>query len=155
MIDNTDTIRKVVRDVENISYEQRIHPLTQDENNNVIIEMYSNFKPKLNNFTNALNGLTEKYESLTWLDNPNEDSLKSLHTLITISKSFCNTINLDFNHFKTCNALKENNFLKTEIENYEMSIQDFTEVTNDLERVFFTLPKNKEFNTTTDNLKAL
>src|SRR5690606_30674992 len=98
--------------------------------------------------------LVDKLESITWFENIDDECLKIISDIISLSKDL--TQNLE-RKYRSSSLIKIKNkgIAKHEIKSYISSIEDLKEVTEDLEDVFFALRKCDDFNSITAGLSKL
>jgi antitoxin component YwqK of YwqJK toxin-antitoxin module len=91
-------------------------------------------------------------EGITWYKNIDEEGLKLINEIISLSKDLHSTLirfYVDLNYFAKKNIAKE------EIKNLKKAIDDLKEITQDLESVFFYLPQMPQFVESTKQLSLI
>lgn len=153
MNNNTIEINSVINEVEISSFQERRHPLTENERNNIFLDALSSFMEKINTTSSKLDGLTKKFESLTWYNNVDEETLKSINKLIGAASDLHHVLIRNYVDYNS--NLKSKGIAKECISKFKQSLDDFKEAVADLETVFFCFPEDSEFKNITENLSEL
>lgn len=127
--------------------------LTQQERVDLFLDSILSFKEKLSKTCEEIESLNPSLEELTWVQQPlSEELLPHVRRLIDscydLHKKYVKT----YVGFKN---LRQRGIAKQEIKQFKAAIDDFKDITTDLESVFFIFPNNKEFQKVTEGLKAL
>jgi hypothetical protein len=87
------------------------------------------------------------------MTNPSEKDLQEINLLIGSARDLRRTLYLTCARLDTFSAQKQ--VLIDEVNELKQALDDFTEVINDVESVFFFLPKNSFFTDTTEQLSNI
>jgi hypothetical protein len=145
-------ISNTVNEVNELSYSEKRDSLTKQAEIDRFLDHILDLKESLrkkNQGINNLNDLLYKIASFTGLD---EDCLKLLNMLVGIGRDYYST--LERQYLKLA-ELEEQNIAIEEINEFGLSIDNLKENIDDLESIFFTLPKLPGFTDVTDELSSL
>ena len=117
------------------------------------LDVILDFKERLRDKTEHVYELSEEIEKLTWFNNLDEDCLMLLNDLISSAKDLRSVL---IRYYVTMNErIKIKDIVKSEIEDFKNAIDELTESYEDLESVFFFLPKTPDFVETTKQLSLI
>ncbi len=146
-------IEEVVDSVRDISLEQRNQ--SKEQLINEFLDAINDTKKKLADYANRFNTLIDKTEKIFWIDEKlNEEDYKLLNELLILIGNV---------HFKLVrdmyvplnNLLRPNGIAIEELNKLKHTLDNIKEVRNDIDSVFFKLPKNKDFNEQSEHLAEL
>ncbi|TZF83986.1 hypothetical protein FW774_11100 [Pedobacter sp. BS3] len=147
-----DKIAATVNEAKEVSFREKTHALTTDEQINSFLDKILEFKQLLHKKTTEIETFCEKLEALTWFNKIDEDSLKLLNDLIAATRDWHNTL---VRQFLKMNKLLEKGIATKDIKSFKHAIDDLRESADDLESVFFHLPQNHDFQETTKELQLV
>jgi hypothetical protein len=152
------SIRRMVGEVKNASFEHKIHA----RSNRVLLYTKIQNQLKHNAYVNKLtksiinhaalyNRIIKEMEELTWLT-LNESDLKILNDLIAFSRDIYST---EMETYNSTDVMIKWGISKEVINKYRDSVETFKETYEDLESIFFFLPNNADFIEVTKELATL
>jgi hypothetical protein len=124
--------------VRSFSFEQKKVPLLDEENINTVLDAILDFKVSLIEKTGKIQLLNDRLESITWLNNLDEECLMLLNDLISSAKDLRSTL---IRQYIAMNFFRSKGIAKEEIKDFKISIDFLKESYEDLESVFFFLPE--------------
>jgi len=135
-------LSRFIERVKTASFEEKKDLQTEEEVINTFLDRILEFKKLLKASTEKLNGISTELEGLTWFQNPDDEILSQLNTLIVLCKDLRSTLVKKYVSF---NSLRSTGVARAEIVDYKLAIDLFIESYSDIELAFFILPRNKEF----------
>ncbi|MGL5889756.1 MAG: hypothetical protein ACRC3B_07720 [Bacteroidia bacterium] len=150
--DYSEKIAVISNDVRILSYDEKKEIPTEDEVNRLldaVIESRKFIQAK----TSRTDQLTQALEAITWMNNPSEQDLQEINQLISSARDLRLTLLKTFAVLN--NFIQQKKVLIDEVNDFKRALDDFTETIDDVESVFFFLPRDKEFKETTDSLSDL
>ncbi|MEX0811975.1 MAG: hypothetical protein WD048_07140 [Chitinophagales bacterium] len=138
--------------VRNFSYEEKKSQLLDEERMNAFLDAILDFKSILKDKTDRLNLICDKIEKITWFDNVDEESLMLLNDLISSAKDLRSSL---IRQYVLMGKLRKNGIAKEEIKAFKNAIDELKESYEDIESVFFFLPKMPDFTDTTKKLSLI
>lgn len=138
--------------VRNFSFEEKKTFLIDEERINNLLDNIIDFKNVLKDKTIRLNDINKRIESITWLNDLDEDSLMVLNDIISSAKDLRSSL---IRQYISINNLRKKGIAKEEIKDFKNSIDELKESYEDLESVFFFLPEMHDFIDTTRKLSLI
>lgn len=138
--------------VRNFSFEEKKTFLIDEERINNLLDNIIDFKNVLKDKTIRLNDINKRIESITWLNDLDEDSLMVLNDIISSAKDLRSSL---IRQYISINNLRKKGIAKEEIKDFKNSIDELKESYEDLESVFFFLPEMPDFIDTTRKLSLI
>jgi polyribonucleotide nucleotidyltransferase len=138
--------------VRSFSFEQKKSPLLGEESINAVLDAILDFKSELMEKSKRIQLLNERLESITWLNNLDEECLMLLNDLISSAKDLRTTL---LRQYIAMNFFRSKGIAKEEIKDFKIAIDLLKEAYEDLESVFFFLPETPEFKETTKKLSLI
>lgn len=135
--------------VRSFSFDEKSSPLLNEEKVNVLLDTILDFKQLISDKTKKLNNINERIEKVTWFNNLDNESLMLINDLISAAKDLRSTL---IRQYVSMNFLRKKGIAKSEIKAFKNAIDELKESYEDLESVFFFLPKMPDFNDTTRKL---
>ena len=123
-----------------------------EEKVNAFLDAVNDFKILLGNQSEKLASLNKQYEKITWLDNLSQQDLMLLNDIIATSKDLHSSLIRQYVHL---NFFRNKGIAKNEIKAFKSEIDDLKESFEDLESIFFHLPKQPYFKETTKLLSLV
>lgn len=145
-------IEATVLKVRSFSYAEKKSPLMDQERINSFLDAIFDFKNFLNEKTNKINSFNEQIEKITWFNDLDEECYVLINDLISSIKDLHSSL---IRHYISMNFLRQKGIAKDEIKEFKYSIDDLKESYQDLESVFFFLPKLSDFKETTKQLSIV
>lgn len=147
-----DKINATVIEAREASYQAKMNAFNLDsqENINSFLDNILEFKKILAEKTDKIEAFSEKLEGLTWFDKIDEECLKLLNDLIASVRDWRGSA---VRQYVKMDKLRKDGIALEEIKNFKRAIDDLREIADDLESVFFHLPKNQNFQETTNELQ--
>jgi acyl carrier protein phosphodiesterase len=139
--------------VRTFSFNEKKSPLLDGEPTNVLLDAILDLKKSLKEKTEKIHDVNERIEKLTWFDDLDEESLMLLNDLISSAKDLYSSLIRQYVILN--NVLRKKGIAKEEIKDFKNSIDELRETYEDLESVFFFLPKMPEFVQTTRQLSLV
>lgn len=149
---NKSTIADTFTRVRTFSYEEKKTPLLDDEQNNLLLDAILDFKKDLKQKTNRIHTINDKIESISWLNDLDEECLMILNDIISLAKDLRTSL---IRQYVSMSFLRKKGIAKEEIKDFKNSIDELKESYEDLESVFFFLPKMPHFVETTSKLSLV
>ena len=135
-----------------ISFKEKKSPLLDEEKVNAFLDSIIDFKNTLTDKTLSIQAINIRIEKLTWLSDLNDDCLMLINDLISTAKDLRSTL---IRQYISMNSLRKKGIAKEEIKDFKNTIDDLKEGYEDLESVFFYLPKMPSFAETTRQLSLV
>jgi polyribonucleotide nucleotidyltransferase len=154
-MDNLSTKTELINAFSNVrsfSFEQKKAPLLDEENINAVLDAILDFKTELKEKSKRIQLLNDRLESITWLNNLDEECLMLLNDLISSAKDLRTTL---IRQYIAMNLFRAKGIAKEEIKDFKISIDLLKEAYEDLESVFFFLPEMPDFKETTKKLSLI
>ena len=138
--------------VRSFSFEEKKASLYNEENINALLDTILEFKKVFQKKTEKIHNINEKTEKLTWFNNVNDECLILINDLISSIKDLHSSL---IRQYVSLNYIRAQGIAKEEINNFKNSIDDLKDSYQDLESVFFFLPKIPDFKETTKQLSLI
>lgn len=154
VVSHKSEIDSTVNSVRIFSFEEKKASVI-DENGieiNSFLDAILSFKKSLGIKTGKVYDLNERIEKLTWYSIDDDDTLMSVNDLISAAKDLRSTLIRQYISF---DFLKTKGIAKDEIKDFKNAIDELKESYDDLESVFFFLPKMEDFTETTKMLSLI
>lgn len=152
-----EQIDKTLINITDLSYKEKKEPVFSEEKINEFLDSILALKEALKAQTNNINEVIEAVEGITWFTDLDEASLIKVNHIIALIGDLHATLirqyaRLNGNQKKSSHT---RSIAKEELTEYKNAIDDLKESSQDLEAVFFHLPKNEAFVETMKNLSEL
>ncbi|WP_421920138.1 hypothetical protein [Marinifilum sp.] len=148
-LSHQEEITDIFNNIRSFSYEEKHNLLDTVKFNRltrkkgyVLLDERIELKGTIVNKNNKIRAINEKLEKLSWLNHLNEECLMLLNDIIALARDLRNIL---IKQFVTLNPAIKKGILKNEIKDFIYSIDELKETYEDLESVFFFLPKMQEF----------
>jgi uncharacterized phage infection (PIP) family protein YhgE len=138
--------------VRSFSYREKKNPLISEDVTNSFLDAILVFKTKIKGKAETISSITKKMDKLTWLTNPDDESLMLLNDLISSAKDLYSSL---IRQYVYLSAMRKKGIAKEEIKCFKNTIDELKESIEDLESVFFFLPEMPEFVETTKQLSLI
>ncbi|MBB6126953.1 hypothetical protein [Mucilaginibacter lappiensis] len=148
-IEKINSTFQVVRET---SFHEKKESITYEERVNNFLDRILEFKNDLSDRCKKLEGINESLESLTWINDLDDECLMAINDLISSAKELHSVI---IRQYITINAIKEKGIAKDVIHRFKMASDDLREIVSDLDVVFFHLPNIPGFQETTKELSLI
>ncbi len=145
-------IKRTFTEIKEASYKEKSQPLTAEQLTNNFLDSILELKKILKEKTADVFLINEMMEKLTWVNDVDEESLMLLNDLISLAKDFRGSL---IRQYISLNDLRKQGLAKEEIKEFKNGIDELKEVYEDLESVYFFLPKMPEFVETTRKLSLI
>ena len=110
------------------------------------------FKKLLNDKTAKIESICEELESFTWFAQIDDECLRLLNDVIASARDWRSTLIKQYIQMET---LRKRKIASEEISNFKSALDDLRETCEDLESVFFHLPKSESFQEITKQLSLV
>lgn len=144
-------IRDTFSEISRYSY--KFTKESQDQIINTFLDQVNNLQKEIRTHREFFDNIVERFEKLTWANDIENDeaSLNTLNDIIGITRQ------LHLKFLKYWIELNKNfkSVAKTEISLLKITLDDLKEATQDLEDVFFNLPKNSDFQEANKKIQSL
>jgi hypothetical protein len=147
-----ETINNTVEAVSDVSYAEKKEALTTHEEINQFLDNILELKQVLAKKTATVNHINLLLERVSWLNDVNEECLKLLNILIGVGRDFHSTL---LRQYYYLHSLESKGIAIQSIDEFKDSMDTLTELIDDLESAFFSLPKMPEFAAVTKQLSLL
>ena len=151
-ISDKSDIAETFSSIRIFSFEEKKTPLLDDEQNNLLLDAILDFKKNLKEKTNRIDAINDKIESISWLNDLDEECLMILNDIISAAKDLRTSL---IRQYVSMNFFRKKGIAKEEIKDFKNSIDELKESYEDLESVFFFLPKMPHFVETTSKLSLV
>ena len=138
--------------IRSFSYAEKKSTLLDHESPNVFIDSLLDFKQSLREKTETIISFNDRIEKITWYNDLDEECYMLINDLIAAIKDLHSSLT---RQYISMNYLKQKGFVKEEIRDLKSSIDNLKENYQDLESVFFYLPKMPDFKETTKQLSLV
>lgn len=145
-------IQRTFTEVREASFKEKSHPLTEEQMTNSFMDAFLELKKLLKEKTSEVLLINEMMEKLTWVNDVDEESLMLLNDLISLAKDFRGSL---IRQYISLDDLRKQGLAKDEIKEFKNGIDELKEAYEDLESVFFYLPKMPDFVETTRKLSLI
>ena len=149
---NIEKINNAFNVISDASFQEKREHLSKQQVIDSFLDRILDLKEKLTTKSKKIEKIVVMLEGITWYNNVDEEGLKLINEIISLSKDLHSTLirfYIDLNYFIKKNIAKE------EIKNLKIAIDDLKEITQDLESVFFYLPQMPQFVESTKQLSLL
>lgn len=151
-LSNKSEIQKAFTEIRSISFYEKNQSMIEEESINEVLDSILNFKKLLVDKTNTIFEINERLERLTWFNNLDEECLMMMNDLISLAKDLRGTL---VRQYIAINHLRSKAVAKQEIKDFKNAMDELKEAYEDLESVFFFLPKMPDFVETTKKLSLI
>ena len=145
-------IENTFSSVRMFSFTEKKSPLLDEDKVNSFLDTILDFKNSLNEKSGKINHINERIEKLTWLNDLDEECLMLTNDLISSAKDLHSSL---IRQYVSMNYIRKKGIAKDEIKDFKNSIDELKEAYEDLESVFFFLPKIPDFAETTKQLSLV
>lgn len=149
---NIEKINSAFNVVSDASFQEKREHLSKQQVIDSFLDRVLDLKEKLITKSKKIEEIVVILESITWFDNIDEEGLKLINEIISLSKDLHSTL---IRFYVDLNYFVKKNIAKQEIKNLKVAINDLKEITQDLESVFFYLPQMPQFVESTKQLSLL
>ena len=147
-----ETINHTVEAISDVSYNEKTEALTTEAEINHFLDNVLGLSQVFNKKTATINTINQLLEKISWLNDLNEECLKLLNVLIGVGRDFHSTL---LRQYLNLHNLENNGIAIKPMADFKESIDNLTELIDDLESAFFSLPKMPEFLEATKQLSLL
>lgn len=151
-ISDKSFIKRTFAEVREASFKEKSYPLTEEQLTNSFLDSILELKKILQDKTSEIFLINDMMEKLTWVNDVDEESLMLLNDLISVAKDFRSSL---IRQYISLNDLRKQGLVKEEIKEFKNGIDALKEAYEDLESVFFFLPKMPDFVETTRKLSLI
>jgi hypothetical protein len=149
---NSETIDSTFEKVRETSFsEKKLKVPTEEEINNFLDQVLE-FQRFLADKSIKIEEINDLLENLTWLNGIKESELMQINTLIGSAKDLHSVL---IRQYVNLNFLRKKGIAKTATKRFKSSIDVLKENIEDLESIFFSLPKMPNFIETTKQLSLV
>lgn len=134
--------------VRSFSYQEKKSLFMDQERMNVYIDLLLDFKNSLDRKTETIHSINDRIEKITWFNDLDEECYMLINDLISMAKDLHSSL---IRQYISLISLREKGIHKEVISNFKYAIDNLKENYEDLESVFFFLPKMPDFKETTKN----
>jgi len=152
IISHKTEIENTFTQIRAISYKEKKSPLLDEEKVNTFLDAIIDFKKILIEKSQIINNINERIEKLSWFNDLDDECLMLINDLISSAKDLRSSL---IRQYISMNFLRKKGIAKEEIKDFKNAIDELKETYEDLESVFFYLPKIKEFIETTKQLSLV
>jgi uncharacterized protein YutE (UPF0331/DUF86 family) len=145
-------IQRTFKELSTFSFNEKKITLNAEERINELLDSILDFKKSLKDKTQEIYDINEKLEKLTWFNNLDEACLMTLNDLISLAKDLRTTL---IRRYVAMNHLRTRGVANAEIKDFKNALDEMKESYEDLESVFFYLPKMPEFVETSRRLSLI
>mgnify|MGYP001147847162 CR=1 FL=1 len=138
--------------VRSFSFKEKKEPLLEEDQMNSLLDAILDFKKSLDEKSEKIYEINERIEGITWFNNLDDENLMVLNDLISSAKDLRTSL---VRQYVSMSFLRKKGIAKGEIKEFKNSIDELKESYEDLESVFFFLPKMPEFVETTRKLSLV
>lgn len=138
--------------IRSFSYQEKKTPLMEAGKVDLFLDTMLDFKNSLIEKTEKINDINERIEKVSWFDNLDDESLMLINDLISAAKDLRTSL---IRQYVSMNIFRKKGIAKQEIENFKNSIDELRESYEDMESVFFFLPRMPDFVETTRKLSLV
>jgi hypothetical protein len=147
-----ETIDSTFEMVSDASFSEKQSKIPTEDEVNSFLDKVLGFQNLLAKKSKKISDVNEKLETITWLNNIDEDCLKQINILIGVAKDLHSVL---IRQFVNLNILRKKGISKEAIKEFKSIIDNLKDVIADLESVFFSLPQMPGFVETTKELSLL
>ena len=151
-LSHNSEIVKIFSNVRIFSFQEKKAPLLDEDGVNSFLDAINDFKNDLKEKTAKIYDINERIEKITWFNNLNEEDLMLLNDLISSAKDLKTSL---IRQYTSMSLFRKKGIAKNEIKDFKNSIDELKETYEDLESVFFFLPKISEFIEVTKKLSLV
>lgn len=145
-------IENTFSDVRMFSFLEKKSSMLDEEKINALLDTILDFKDSLIKKTERIHHINECIEKLTWLNDLDEECLMLTNDLISAAKDLHSSL---IRQYASMSYIRKKGIAKDEIKNFKDSMGELKEGYEDLESVFFFLPKIPDFVETTRQLSLV
>lgn len=151
-ISHKTQIKNTFTHIRAISFKEKKSSLLDEEKVNAFLDVIIDLKKILIEKTIIINEINTSIEKLTWFNDLNDDCLMLINDLISSAKDLRTSL---IRQYISMNIIRKRGIAKDEIKDFKNAIDELKETYEDLESVYFYLPKIKEFIETTKQLSLV
>ena len=148
----SDTIYETFLFIRDASFIEKRQGINAEDQINKFLDKLLDLQKLLNDKSTKIEDINRRLESLTWLNNLDENCLKELNDLIASARDLYSIL---MRQFVTLNYIRSKGIAKDASRRFKSAIDDLKEITADIESIFFFLPQNAEFIETTRELSLI
>jgi len=150
--DYKSRITETVSEVRSFSFSEKRESVIDEERVNAFLDTILEFRSMIKEKAEKILSISERMEELTWFTDPDEESLMLLNDLISSVKDVHSSL---IRQYVSFGSLRKKGIAKDEIKLFKRAIDDLKESYEDIESVFFFLPKMPDFVETTKKLSLV
>lgn len=120
-----------------------------DEEINDLLDDILDFKKLVVNKTDHVESICKRLESFTWFNQLDEECMRLVNHVIAAARDWRSTL---IKQYVNMGSMKKRGIANDEIKNFKSALDDLRETCEDMESVFFNLPKNEVFQAVTSSL---
>jgi hypothetical protein len=147
-----ETIDSTFEMVSDASFSEKQSKIPTEEEVNNFLDKVLGLQNLLNKKSEKIGEVNEKLETITWLNNIDENSLRQINILIGVAKDLHSVL---VRQFINLNILRKKGIAKDAIKKFKSTIDNLKDIIADLESAFFSLPQIPGFVETTKELSLL
>lgn len=142
----------IFSNIRSFSFQEKKTPTFNEEKINSFLDAILDFKNNLKEKTDKIYNVNERIEKITWFNDLDEESLMLLNDLISSAKDLRTSL---IRQYISMNFFRKKGIAKEEMKDFKDAIDELKESYEDLESVFFFLPKMSDFVETTSKLSLV
>ncbi len=145
-------IAETFEKVRKISFEEKKEALFDESKINKFLDTILESKSSFTTKTTKIEGLVEKIEQITWLNNLDDESLMLINDLISSIRDLHSSL---LRQYISLSLIRSKGIAKDEIKHFKHAIDDLKDVASDLDSRFFFLPNMDDFQEITKELSLV
>jgi hypothetical protein len=145
-------ISKTYTNLRDFSFSEKRSDFLVEEKVNKLLDSILELKKRLVDKTERLHTINDGFQKLTWFNTIDEESLQRINDLVSAAKDLHSSF---IRQYVAMNLLRKKNIAKVEIKAFKSAVDDLKESYEDLESVFFFLPKMPDFKDTNKVLSLI
>lgn len=149
---NIEKISFTFNELRNISFQEKKQASMSEEEINSFLDKIIEVKKVLAEKTEKIEMINASLEKITWYGDLEEESLMIVNEIISLCKDLHSSL---VRYYVRLAFLRTKGIAKSEIKNFKSVIDDLKEIAEDLESVFFFLPRMPDFRETTQKLSLI
>lgn len=149
---NIEKINDTFDVVSKASFQEKKEYLSKEQVIDNFLDKILELKERITYKSNKTKEIVERLEEITWYDNIDEEGLRMINEIISLSKDLHSTL---IKSYVDLNFFIKKGIAVNEIKHFKSNIDNLKEVIQDFESVFFRLPKLPEFKEASKQLSLL
>lgn len=149
-----EKLSKISESINSQSYESRA--FSYEETINAYLDLINTYRHRILNTTEKVSEINSGFESLSWIgedENISDTILKDLNKTLISASGLIHLLKKDYS--KLNSTLRGKGLCKVELNGYIDSIRNLAETLDDIDSVFFRLPKESKFQDHLSQLASL